>query len=1495
MEKKYKIIISNKNLYKEFELPNDRREIKVGTKMGCDYRLHKDWFFEQIELTLVNNENSWSMFCSDNLYASSGDSRKLMTVMLNHGASFSIKYQESDNYVFTIEFLMDFDNGKRKYERAILVLNCLNVKIGTDESCQIRLASPYVEKDQIELEFTGEGYKLHNVQSTYGVYHNGFKIEHDCIVKSGDFFSLSDFIFYYKEGVLWTEIRKEMVINGLQFEDCPEPNHYPKFSRNTRVRTVLNKEKIEVLDPPAKPQKTRSNLLLSLLPSLGMLLASGMMASMGGGMVWFSLISGGMAILTAVLTAIQNKVDFKKASKERIEKYHRYADNKRLEITEYRNEERDTLEGIYVDLKEEQKLFKEFSSDLFDRQATDDDFLQVRLGTGTVKACRPIEYKKQERMEVEDDLQLIPEEISGEFEMLPDAPVVCGLKDGNAVGIIGDEKHRFTMMKNIVMDICARQYYADVQLYFVAEKEHEEKVRWLRFLPYVFDKSANARNIACDEESKNRMFDFLFKELSEREQGKTGSHMVVFFYDECGLKTHPISKFTDKLKELATTFVYMADRKGEIPQGCSYLIEMASSSLACLIDTANQGERISFTYDEIDDKTAQRMVSLLAPVYTEEVSLEASLTKNISLFEMLNMLVVEDLDLKQRWGTSQVFRSMAAPIGVTRHGIIELDLHDKAHGPHGLVAGTTGSGKSEVLQTYILSVATLFHPYEVAFVIIDFKGGGMVNQFKDLPHLLGAITNIDGKEIDRSLKSIKAELQKRQRLFAEAEVNHIDKYIQKFKAGQARMPIPHLILIVDEFAELKAEQPEFMRELISAARIGRSLGVHLILATQKPSGQVDDQIWSNSRFKLCLKVQSQEDSNEVLKSPLAAEIKEPGRAYLQVGNNEIFELFQSAYSGAPEKTADANVKEYVLYEMNTSGKRWPIFVRKKEKSADSETTQLEAIVKYVDGYCRQNGISRLADICLPPLPKRMEYPKGLEKNGGLVGFGVYDDPDNQIQEKATLDLDNKHTFILGSSQYGKTNLLQSFIRTIATFVSPNEAVMYILDFGSMSLKNFEGLNHVGGVVTSSEDEKLKNLFKLLQVEISTRKEKMVSMGVSSYAAYVEAGYTDLPHIYLFVDNLTALIELYLMDDDVLLGIVREGIAVGISVIIANQQTSGVGYKYLSNFANKIALYCNDSMDYGNIFDHVDLQPDDVAGRCIMEQDKRVLECQTYLAFDGEKEIDRVRQMQQFIAETNAKYDGIRAKRIPCIPAVLSEDAMAREFGAEANGYRMPVGLTYKDVEPFYLDFVQLGILGLCGKEGTGHKNFIRLVFDALEANKERYPASVVIFDDVSRKLGDFRRSPIVDTYTLNATEVPGILHEWHAILKKRYDALLDEESTGENSKLLLMIIQNNDVAKVINDDLEAMEQFAEMISKFRGMKVAFVFSNYPNASVSYDAPEPLRRIKQEQHLIFFENLDNLKPFDVPYEEIKANRRRMETGDAYYIQDNAVTKLKMIKA
>ncbi|MGN0587080.1 MAG: FtsK/SpoIIIE domain-containing protein, partial [Oscillospiraceae bacterium] len=212
-----------------------------------------------------------------------------------------------------------------------------------------------------------------------------------------------------------------------------------------------------------------------------------------------------------------------------------------------------------------------------------------------------------------------------------------------------------------------------------------------------------------------------------------------------------------------------------------------------------------------------------------------------------------------------------APVGIDENGdICYLDLHQDGHGPHGLVAGMTGSGKSEFIMTYILSMALNYSPAEVSFILIDYKGGGMSKAFEKLPHLAGMITNLDGSDITRAFVSIDSELRRREHVFADTgkqlEMTNLDiyKYQKLYRSGMVSEPMSHLFIISDEFAELRAQQPEFMDKLISTARIGRSLGVHLILATQKPSGVVSDQIWSNSRFKVCLKVQEAADSMDMI-------------------------------------------------------------------------------------------------------------------------------------------------------------------------------------------------------------------------------------------------------------------------------------------------------------------------------------------------------------------------------------------------------------------------------------------------------------------------------------------------------------------------------------------------------------------------------------------------------------------------------------------------------
>lgn len=1501
---KYKVVLSNNSIYKEISLNSDKQRVKVGTGIDCDIRLHKELFFDSIEIIFTTNSGEWFVYCSDNLYLSVGDVRKLMTKKLAHGDILEVYYRGADTLAFKIEFMIDFEDERKKYDRAIELSSATKITMGANPSFDICLSSEFVKLDDIELCKQNDVWVLMINQTTYGIYHNGKKAQAGERFVEGDFLSISDYSFYFKEDKLWTQKRQDLMIKGLRYNDKKVSDGYPKFNRSTRIRTVVNNEKIEILDPPSRPQKPKNDIFLRLLPSIGMILTAGIMAFLGGMMIAMSIISGIMAIITTIMAIREGNKDYKKALVEREKKYKIYIENKKKEIENARNQERIDLEEIYVSHQVEIERLNLFSSELFDRTRNDTDFLCVQLGTGDVLSQRQVQYKKQEKLEVEDELQQIPEEICEEFKYVHNAPVVCDFKAVNAVGIVGSLEYRFEMMKNIVIDLVARQYFSDLKMFFVVEEVHKEQIQWLRFLPYVNnDEEENiSRNIVCDDESKKIVFEYLYKEFSRRTQEKknlqnhtvSDSNIVIFFYDEYGFKSHPISKFVEKAKDIGVTFIFFGEFVEDIPQGCENIIAIKDKQNSVLINTQNRSEAVNFEYPHIETSIAREIVSILAPVYTEEISLESTLTKNITMFELLHVFSADEIDLEKNWKTSQVFKSMAAPIGVSTTGVVWLDLHDKAHGPHGLVAGTTGSGKSEILQTYILAMATLFHPYEVAFVIIDFKGGGMVNQFRKLPHLLGAITNIDGKEINRSLKSVKAELQKRQRLFAEAEVNHIDKYIKKYKKGEITVPLPHLIIIVDEFAELKAEQPDFMAELISAARIGRSLGVHLILATQKPAGQVDDQIWSNSRFKLCLKVQDQADSNEVLKSPVAAEIKEPGRAYLQVGNNEIFELFQSAYSGASEKTDDLNVKEFTIYTLTESGKRIPVFCQKRRKSNQDEQTQLDAIVQYISRYCMNLKIAKLSDICMPPLSTCMEY-RLIQKSTSehyTVKIGVYDDPDNQYQGEYTVALDNSNLIIIGSSQTGKTNMLQNIIRSLTDNYTPKEVNIYIIDFASMVLKNFEKLNHIGGVVCPSEDEKLKNLFKLLKAEIETRKQKLVSAGVSSFVAYREAGENNLPLIVLIIDNLRVLRELYFQEDDSeIMNLCREGLAVGICVIIANAGSGELQYRYLSNFSTKIALYCNESTEYANLFNGKYDRIDNIPGRCIVEVDKKCYECQSYLAFRGEKEIDRVQEIKKHIVKVNAAFKNSFAKRIPLVPDMLTKGFMIEQFGHYMeNCFSIAVGLDYATVSPVVIDFATLGVLGITGREGAGRHNWIQYCVDMLDTMYSEM-SKVYVVDDIGKRLSPLKEKKNVVAYSMIAEDAVSLIIEVEKQLKERYDALVSgDEIVLQKAELLMIIIENQDALDAICNNLDSLAAYQNIIGKYKNMKVCIIVF-MENVNIPYMSPQILKDIRDQQKLIYFDDLSNMKIFDVYPSISRMFKKPIELGDGYYIRDNEYIKLK----
>ena len=1519
----YKLVISNEKIYREIKITENLDSITFGTNKTSDIRLAKALFPCGFNVSISKSQNNWKLTCSDGVFVTFDNQKKFSACPLKHNDHIMLKSTTDSVLLLDVAFYIDFENVETIYDLEIDISEATSFSIGGNRHCEIKINDEYVDSDYISLTKTGLGYNIEIKQAKYGVYLNGNKIESTSQIKHGDFLSIAGYYFYFNNNKLLTTDLENLTTS---FKTTKIINYvsefkYPHFSRSTRFKYEIPQHDIEIQKAPPKPEKRRTSFLLSLLPSLAMLalviVLRGIMSNTNFTFVLYSICSMTIGIIASIASFILDKKHLAEDIENRKTKYLEYIEDKKSEIAENRKNELRLLNLKYTSLRDSISDVLSFDRRIFERNINDDDFLDVWLGKGKIKSNCPVVYSKDEFVDKSDELSTIPEQMAKDYTDIDNAPVIAHIGKSNCVGIVGETAALLNISKNIILDIAIRHFYEDVKMFFWINENDLYRIQWIKWLQHSQNTDLNTRNIMCDESSRNILLEYLFSLLTQRKATYDGNekdkvnipHIIVFVFDaKAELMKHPISKFFENCVELGVTFIFFEKAVEYLPLGCNEIINIQSEfENGAILSTSCSDYQISFAFPRVSDAEINKVVQTLSGIYVDEISLESDLTKNISMFELLGIMSINDLDLSSRWSLSKVYSSMSAPLGVKKKGeIVSLDISDKAsaHGPHGLVAGTTGSGKSEILQTYVLSMASLFHPYDVGFVIIDFKGGGMANQFKNLPHLIGTITNIDGREIDRSLLSIKAELIKRQEIFSSCNVNHINDYIKLFKQGKVNIPIPHLIMIVDEFAELKAEYPDFMKEIISAARIGRTLGIHLILATQKPSGVVDNQIWSNSKFKLCLKVQTKEDSIEVIKSPLAAEIIEPGRAYFQVGNNEIFELFQSAYSGAKVINSDElDSRPVEICSLNIWGRRSLVYSNKRTSSNEDAQSQLDTIVQYIDDYCSVNQIKRLPGICLPPIPDKLplsdldKYANKTKSDLSII-VGLADDPSQQYQGAVSIDL-SSNTYIIGSAQTGKTTFIQTILYQIMCNYTPDEVNVYVADCGNMALKAFEGANHIGGVVTTSEEERMLNLMKLLSNQIRLRKEKLQDKGLGTYKAYLEAGYTDLPQIVLVIDNIAVFREYYPDYDEFLMSFSRDGLSVGISMIVTSMQTNSIGFRVLSNFGSRFAFNCNDSGEYGNLFDRCRILPKDVPGRGLCSIEKRVLEFQAALCVEGKKEIDRINNIKQIVEMIHQEYGNCKAAPIPQVPKILNAtDVVAINPIVYKQGYRIPIGLNFDTVDYEYIDLQSIGLFGISGREKSGKTNFVTHMLSAINKNIFGALTEGYIIDNTMGSLEQCSNFGFVKHYSYAASSLEEYVSDIISKLEKRKEIIenshgMSIEQALKQEPLLLLIIENNEVFDLLTANKTLNSEFNKILKQYRKYKVAVIFSNIENTTYSFSAPEPIKQIRETKRMIVFEDTPNIKVLDIPAKLAKTFGKPITPGDGFLFMNGEICKVKTI--
>jgi len=770
----------------------------------------------------------------------------------------------------------------------------------------------------------------------------------------------------------------------IEYEpDAPSETRYPDFQRPPRIIQPVPADKITIPNPPNPPQKDRFGLLVRLAPMLGMIVMMIVMSILRARGIYMLAMVGVMTI-TAIVTTyryLSDKKHRKQQETERVSYYETLLNRKRKEIRALMTQQSQALEHTYPDPQKVITLAQQVSPRLWERTGDYADYFRVRIGKSEQPLTFTIDHTPQETAEAaKDPLSQDAEKLAQSFQSIPSLPQTISLGEAYT-GIVGPASLTISHALALISHLCVFHSYNDLSLIVIYPEAREQDFLPLKWLPHTWIGERQFKAMV-NETTRSNILDSLTNILKQREADHAQNtkkiyQPIVFFVADLNLiYNHSIRKYlTLDHQHLGVHAIFLTESPHALPESVKTILTLTSTTEASLYQETDPTPK-PYTLDTLTPAETNEIARALAPLNHIKETTDRDLPETITLLELLQAETISDLDIEGKWHSNKPYKTLAVPIGLRAAGkTIELDLHEKAHGPHGLLAGTTGSGKSETLQTYILSLAVNFHPHDAAFLLIDYKGGGMANLFDDLPHLLGTITNLDGAQSMRALVAIKNELRRRQRVLADHEVNHIDAYQKLREENPGLAPMPHLFIISDEFAELKREKPDFIKELVSAARIGRSLGVHMILATQKPSGVVDDQIWSNSNFRICLKVQNANDSQEMLKTQDAAHITIPGRGYLQVGANIIYEQFQSAYTGAayrPSKTKTAEKPDNNIYLWNELGQAQLITrdfsaTTTRSRSAVQTTTELDAVISTINQIFQTKNLAKVPSPWLPPL------------------------------------------------------------------------------------------------------------------------------------------------------------------------------------------------------------------------------------------------------------------------------------------------------------------------------------------------------------------------------------------------------------------------------------------------------------------------------------------------------------------------------------------------
>ncbi|WP_226527779.1 type VII secretion protein EssC [Metabacillus niabensis] len=1211
-------------------------------------------------------------------------------------------------------------------------------------------STSFYKKYDLETSFSliqqSNGFQLSSLNGE--LFKNGQKIEIPSLLETGDI-------------IMWASMKITLLEEDFIQIESPETyqtrlpeaiiplsemrKKYPAYRRTPRMVYDLPDEKVQLSFPTQDSQGSNRSLWLIILPPLVMLIVMGLVAFLipRGIFIIVSLVMFMTTLVTSTVQYFKDRGNQKKSKERRKRIYSNYLHSKRQELQQLADKQKDVLEFHFPAFERMKYLTTQLSDRLWERTMESPDFLQFRLGTGTVQASYTISSSASDMSNREmDELLEESQKLERAYKNLSDLPITANLSEG-AIGLIGKDRVLKNELHQLVGQMAFFHSYHDLRFVFIFDEQEYKEWEWMKWLPHFQLAGSHAKGFIYNEKTRDQLLSSLYEMVRERdleeekEKIRFSPHYVFIVTNQQLISDHVILEYLEgNHQHLGISVIFAAEAKESLSDNIHTLIRYINDEQGDILIQQKKAVKIPFVLDD-HNRSDNEMYARMLRTLDHQTGMTNSIPDSVSFLEMMNVKNVDQLPIEQNWLTRESSKSLGVPVGLKgKAETVDLNLHEKAHGPHGLLAGTTGSGKSEFLQTYILSLAVHFHPHEVAFLLIDYKGGGMAQPFKNMPHLLGTITNIEGSKnfSMRALASIKSELKRRQRLFDQHSVTHINDYTRLYKSGKAELALPHLFLISDEFAELKAEEPDFIKELVSAARIGRSLGVHLILATQKPGGVIDNQIWSNARFRVALKVQNTEDSREILKNGDAASITQTGRGYLQVGNNEVYELFQSAWSGAPyheEESLDIEDEIAIVTDLGLIPLSEVTVQDHKQKEVLSE---IAVIVSKINELQEKLELKKLQSPWLPPLPARLYPVKQKEpRDKESIMFARIDEPEKQSQSDYSYNvLEDGNIGIFGSAGYGKTSTMQTLLLGMAKAFTPKEVHFYLMDFGNGGLLPLRQLPHTADYFLLDQVRKIEKFMKILKDEVASRKKLFQKKEVSSIKMYNALSEEQLPLIYLVVDNFDLVKEEMLDLEQQLNTFARDGQSLGIYIMLTATRINSVRQSLMNNLQTKIVHYLMDQTEAYTMLGRLPFAPESISGRAIVKKDEAFFS-QVYLPVEGKDDFEQMENVKKLVQYL--KDDYIHVEKPAPVPMLPTELTMAN-FAAYIEGKEglLPIGLHEETVKPVYVNLTRSKHCLVLGQAQKGKTNTLKtFIHTALEQQLEH----VAIFDSIDRGLSAY--------------------------------------------------------------------------------------------------------------------------------------------------------------